>query len=216
MVRTARKTVKRGPGRLSAAETALLPGRLLDAALTVFARDGYGAATVDAIAREAGASRKTVYARYADKSEIFIAAIGHLLERALANPLGTPRKIDPSESARTVLTRIAGDIARAASDPQSTGLNRLILGEAHRDPKLGRLAIEQQGRARAGVAATLAELHSTGRLPRLRDPERAAAMFIEMTAGLPRRHAVFGQPLSRAEATALAETAVDIFLEGCG
>lgn len=211
-----RKPRTRGPGRLTSEETALLPGRLLDAALTVFARDGYGGATIDAIAREAGASRKTVYARYADKSEILIAAIERLLESSLASPLGAPRHVLPGEDARTAISRIASDMVRSASDAQTNGLNRLLLSEAYRDERLGKLAIEQQSLARAGLAATLAELHAAGHLPNLGDPVLWAAIFTEMIASLPRRHAVFGQPLTKAEVSALSETAVEIFLTAAG
>ena len=44
--------------------------RLLDAAIAVFAREGYPNATVDMIAKEAGTSRPTFYSNFKDKDEI--------------------------------------------------------------------------------------------------------------------------------------------------
>lgn len=44
--------------------------RLLDAAITVFAREGYPNTTVDMIAKEAGTSRPTFYSNFKDKDEI--------------------------------------------------------------------------------------------------------------------------------------------------
>ena len=65
-----KKTTKArgGPGRLSAEDAALLPDRLLDAALELFNERTYAEATMEQIARRAGASTTTLYARYADKT----------------------------------------------------------------------------------------------------------------------------------------------------
>src|SRR5215469_1659631 len=78
------KPPARGPGRLSAEEAALLPGRLLNAALALFDERGYADTTMEQIAKHAGASTKTLYSRYANKAEILTASINRLVERALA------------------------------------------------------------------------------------------------------------------------------------
>jgi AcrR family transcriptional regulator len=46
-------------------------GKLLDAACKVFARDGYLAATMDAIAAEAGSTKPTLYARFGSKLDLY-------------------------------------------------------------------------------------------------------------------------------------------------
>jgi len=48
---------------------------LLDAALEVFSRRGYYAATVDEIAAEAGYSKGAVYSNFSNKEELFLALI---------------------------------------------------------------------------------------------------------------------------------------------
>jgi AcrR family transcriptional regulator len=50
---------------------------LLHAATAVFARDGYAAATVEAIAAEAGTTKPTLYARFGSKSDLYEAAVEH-------------------------------------------------------------------------------------------------------------------------------------------
>src|ERR1700722_10134894 len=45
------------------------------AALTLFARDGYERTSVDAIAAEAGVSKRTVYSHYGDKENLFLLVI---------------------------------------------------------------------------------------------------------------------------------------------
>src|SRR3954468_20455887 len=48
---------------------------ILAGALTVFARDGYTRASIDAIAAEAGVSTRTIYNHFQDKAQLFQAVI---------------------------------------------------------------------------------------------------------------------------------------------
>jgi AcrR family transcriptional regulator len=50
-------------------------------ALTLFARDGYTRAALDAIAAEAGVSNRTIYNHFTDKAELFQAVIHDSTER---------------------------------------------------------------------------------------------------------------------------------------
>src|SRR5262245_62087188 len=102
-----RKRRPKGPGRLSAEETALLSGRLLDAAQSVFIEMGYGRATMDAIAKAAGASRKTLYARYANKAEVLTAVVNRLLDTALAPHEAEPPSQPATRAPRAFLMQIA-------------------------------------------------------------------------------------------------------------
>src|SRR5690348_923019 len=45
------------------------------AALVLFARDGYERTSVDAIAAEAGVSKRTVYSHYGDKENLFLLVL---------------------------------------------------------------------------------------------------------------------------------------------
>ena len=61
--------------------------RLLDAALIVFSRRGYYAASVDEVAAEAGYSKGAVYSNFSNKEELFLA----LIDRRFAHDiLGYP------------------------------------------------------------------------------------------------------------------------------
>src|SRR3954451_5497567 len=54
---------------------------VLAAAERAFLAAGFGAVTMDAIAREAGVSKATVYAHYTSKEALFGAVVAHLSER---------------------------------------------------------------------------------------------------------------------------------------
>jgi AcrR family transcriptional regulator len=203
-----------GPGRLSADEAARLPERLLEAAQAVFLDQGYARATMDAVARAAGTTRKTLYARHADKSALLSAVVERLLDQALA-PLRT--QLAPatgSPEARALLLQLGRELARLSADSGVAGLNRLILAEATQRPELAALFGTLYARAIAGVRECLDLLVSRGRL-QLDEPDRAAAAFIELVASLPRLRALLGNPMSDGELEAGVEHAVDLFLRGC-
>ena len=81
---------------------------------------GYARATMDAIAKAAGASRKTIYARYANKAEVLTAVVNRLLDTALApheaEPVRGPRR---ARSARTPAPDRARDLRASRPRPKS-------------------------------------------------------------------------------------------------
>jgi len=55
--------------------------RLLDAAEGAFAAEGFGGASLDRIAEDAGYTRGAVYSNFADKAELFVAVLDRRLDR---------------------------------------------------------------------------------------------------------------------------------------
>lgn len=206
---------QRGPGRLSAADTAQLEGRLLDAAEAVFVEQGYARATMDAIAKAAGASRKTFYARYANKAEVLSAVVNRLLDAAIAPHQKGIRSRSVGRDPAALLLQIARELASLSEAPHVAGINRLVFAEAQQAPDLTRLFLDLHERAADDVRANLEELRDEGSLPRLPNSRLAAVIFIEMVASMPRLRALLGAPLSRKETNDLTAVAVEIFLYGC-
>src|SRR5690348_8798109 len=58
---------------------------ILAAAKRAFLASGFGAVSMDAIARDAGVSKATVYARFGNKEDLFGAVIGRECERYFAS-----------------------------------------------------------------------------------------------------------------------------------
>jgi AcrR family transcriptional regulator len=206
----------RGPGRLSAEETALLESRLLDAAEAVFLELGYARATIDAIAKAAGATRKTIYARYANKEEIFDAAVRRLLDAGVSLPLvrARVREGDP----RAILLKLTKDLIALHETPKMVRIYRLIFAEGEQMPGLARMSAELYDRQSNAVAVTLEALRATGKFPTMPSPRMAAVMFTELVSSPARLRALAGPgaALPRAQADRYVTTAVDFFLAGCG
>ena len=202
-------------GRLPASEAAQIPDRLLDAAMLLFTETGYAGTTMEAIARQAGASSKTVYSRYANKEQVLAALVKRLLERSVpeASAAAGQRR---AESPRDFLLRVAKELASLSEARETAGLNRLIFAEAFRFPELSRLFIELHDRASGVIREPLEAWREEGLLPNLPQPTLAAMLFVELVASLPRIRALLGEPMSRRETSALVQVAVDLFLRGCG
>lgn len=199
------------PGRPTMAEAAQLETRLVDAAQAMFTKEGYARTTMDAVARTAGVTRKTLYARYANKEALLDAMIQRLLLVAL--PSATAPLPAPTD-ARAELTTLALSIAQAATQPAAAGLNRLILAEGHLFPDMSSMAIQLQGVAVANISRALERHAAAGRLRALDDPQLSAQLFVEMATGIPRRNAVLGLAQTPKEIERTVRAAVDIFLEG--
>lgn len=85
--------------------------RLLDAAMKVFTRDGFRAATLDDIAAEAGLTKGAVYSNFSGKRELFLA----LLEEQVTRRAQIARSVlldVPRESASDVSSLAAALAAR--------------------------------------------------------------------------------------------------------
>jgi TetR/AcrR family transcriptional repressor of mexJK operon len=88
--------------------------RIIDAA-TLFMERGLEGTLMDAVADIAGVSKPTVYARYREKKELFVAVLQRRIKRWLAPLSGGGRSADGSSRPR----RYRGDAAR--TEPQGAG-----------------------------------------------------------------------------------------------
>jgi TetR/AcrR family transcriptional repressor of mexJK operon len=119
----------------------------------MFMKHGFDGTSIDAVAEAALMSKRTVYARYRDKNELFSAVLRDLIDRWLVPinqfQLGT-YELEP------MLMEIGRHLLGSALTPQVVSLHRIILGESERRPAFGRLA-NAEGRQPAvrAIAAAL-------------------------------------------------------------
>lgn len=210
----AKKRPRVGPGRLSAEDAAGLPDRLLDAAFFQFTEHGFGGATMDQIAKRAGASTKTLYSRFDNKSEILEAVIRRNVQRTVADHLRA-FALQPAESdPREFLFKFGMQIGVSALTDETAGLSRLTFAEAHRFPVLARLYKEVTGRGVTAIAAALQIWREQGKVDFDLDAEHLAALCFDMMTAEARARAVIGDPWTRRELERYVALAVDVFLRG--
>lgn len=201
-------------GRPSTADAARLRERILDVATKLFFAEGYGATSIEAVARRARISKRTFYHRFPDKAALFGAVIHRIIDR-LRPPSDVP--LYEGGSLDEILRRLAGLILRAALTPTALSLSRLVIAEAHRFPELARAAACEGSRDEAvkRIAALLDREARVGHI-RINRPEFAAEQFLDTVITMPRRRALgLGKPMTKAELDAWADDCVNLFLNGC-
>ncbi len=153
---------------------------ILAAAERAFLAAGFGAVTMDAIAREAGVSKATVYAHFAGKEELFGAVVTDMSERRFHG--FSADALDPRDIAAS-LTTIAVRFLDLILSPEVIALNRIIIGEVTRFPVLGQVFWEAgPARTRVQIEAFLRRAAGAGSLT-LADPRLAAEQFIALARG---------------------------------
>jgi TetR/AcrR family transcriptional regulator, mexJK operon transcriptional repressor len=201
-------------GRPSRAQSAKLGDRILDAATALFLTHGYGATSIEEVARRARVSKRTFYHRFEDKQVLFGAVVHRIVER-LRPPSDFPL-IEGADLA-AILHRLAELILQAAVSPQAIALHRLIVGESARFPKLAAVANANGASEEAVelIANLLAREARAGTIA-LDDPSFAARQFLFMVVAIPQRRAMgLGTPMSAAELRDWPRRVVAFFLEGC-
>ena len=119
---------------------------ILDAAKLVFFEEGYGGASMDRIAEQAGVTKRTVYAHFASKQVLFAAVV----ERACANVVGQiPRPDALSDEPRTGLFLALRKSRELMESPNCIRLERIVAAEAERHPEF---AATLRGAFEAGEA----------------------------------------------------------------
>src|SRR6185437_891004 len=168
---------------------------ILDAARRVFARHGFTRGVVDAIAKEAGLAKGTIYLYFGSKKEIYKADLQSDMEALKKRNL---ERIDAAASLKEKLRAfIVSRLENAEekreffrimdSEPESMSYTRSQYREWLREPVLR-------------LAAALAEASSRGEI-RPFPPEKTAWAVADMTRGsIQRRLLGQGEPTPRQEA----------------
>jgi AcrR family transcriptional regulator len=183
---------------------------VLKAALRLFLEQGFGATSMDAIAREAGVSKATLYAHVKSKEELFAAITATCAEQLLA----THTPFDHETDIHAALSRFGRDHVALLLSPEGAAMYRIVIAEAPRFPELGRAFYENGPAIKLNALAQyLRQADAAGTLE-VDDASRAAAEFVGMLGGTVHLRAMLGhdEDISAAEREALVEHAVDTFL----
>ncbi len=186
---------------------------ILAAAQRTFLASGFGAASMDAIAREAGASKATVYAYFASKEELFGAVVARESERYAEG--FTAGELDPADVEGS-LRVIADRFLRLLLSPDVIAINRIIIGEVARFPVLAEV-FWQAGpeRVRVQLENFLNRAAETGAL-QFPDLRLAAGQFASLVRGEIHLRALLGLGADEAALADAAESAIATFLRAFG
>lgn len=146
-------------------------GRILDAALGVFAVDGFAGARIDAIAERAGLSKPNLLYYFRTKSDLYLAVLRRTLDMWLVPLAEMEAQSDPAAALTSYVTR---KLEYARDFPDAS---RLFAMEVMRGaPILNQILENDLKRLVGSRAALLAHWMEEGHLPR-RDPTHLLFMI---------------------------------------
>lgn len=154
--------------------------QLLAAARRVFLARGFHAATLDAIAEEAGFSKGVVYSQFDSKADLFLA----LLERRIEERAAENERVAARSSGSEGLAQLLAVVERSASADAAWALLLLEFRvHATRDPALNERYARLHARTVERLAATLARIAGPAG-ERAPSAEAAALFMLALGAGL--------------------------------
>ncbi|MBM7049205.1 TetR/AcrR family transcriptional regulator [Rhizobium lusitanum] len=187
--------------------------RILDAAGLLLLRDGYEVTSMDAVAMQAGVSKRTLYTRFPAKSQLFEAVVSDVLDHKL-------QLLEANQEVHgdlyDQLLTFADQLHRIVLAPEIIGLERVVISEAKQFPELADRVLRRLGEiaVRRLYELIYPFLPSDGRGERLMYKD--AEIFLVMVVLPPLRNALLG----RSEAGLggvnrdFIERAIDLFVRG--
>jgi AcrR family transcriptional regulator len=169
--------------RISAARASAQRERILDAALTCFAREGFHAATMQDIVAESGLSPGAIYGYFKGKTEVVmaIATERHAMERQRMQQALAAADLDTS------LVRLVEGFVLGLRDPLEKRWRRLAVqlwAESLSNPRLKREALAGVSQAVEILSPMIRDAQREGRWPRHLDPKSAARVMVAVLQGV--------------------------------
>jgi len=192
---------------------------ILEAATTLFLRDGYLGTSMDEIAAVAAVSKQTVYKHFADKERLFTEIVLNTVDEVSDPNYREVLKLNDSGDVEDDLRDLARRQLARVMQPRLLQLRRLVIGEAGRFPELGRVFYERgPARTVTALAAAFERLAGRGVL-QLDDPLLAAAHFNWLIMSIPLNEAMLcghDDPPAGSDLDRYANTGVSVFLAAYG
>ena len=210
-VPTAQSPRARG-GRPPADRAGEVDRRILGSATKLFLRLGFEATSCDQVAVEAGAGKASIYARYANKEELFAAVVRHSVEQTL-EPSSV---IDVDLPLRARLQMVGQSVLTHVFQPDVVALMRVVITTAYRMPDLARMTDRigrEHGVNRVAVAIAGRDADSAETVERA---SAAAGKFIDLVFLPYQMRALLGDDLGELHATAVSsiDEAINLLSKG--
>jgi AcrR family transcriptional regulator len=156
---------------------------ILSAALRLFARRGYGAASMDAIAAEAGYSKGALYWHFSGKEELLLTLIEERIDKPLRERFSVLASAPPERDMAVEATQAFGQ--QLDEEREALLLEREYWSHAIRDPELRARYAERQTELRHDLAAALeARMRHLGTPDLMMDAEDVARLVMSVISGL--------------------------------
>lgn len=214
MKQAAKKKPSRRMGRPTAAESQALDERIKSEALELFLEQGFDVVTMEAVAEKADITKRTLYMRYKDKSELFSAAL-----RSKAREIWRFPDLDDIAGDAVALEDRLHALAQAlleqALNPRIIKLARIASAQANTFPEEIKSNYDMSLSPRIRSVVTVLQLHQDELNENsLENLDMTAELFIGIVTGVPARLAAMGTLRNKRFEQQRLRLAVNVFLAG--
>jgi AcrR family transcriptional regulator len=187
---------------------------IYEAARQEFAASGYAATGMEAVARRAGVSTKTLYRLIPNKASLFEGMISDRLDRFVSTV--NLQAVDHAEIEQALYAALMA-CADLTLDQEVIALQRIMLQETGKFSDITATFYKNAIQRTAAALADWLRVQQKRGLIELDDVAEAAGMLLGMVASAPRRAAIFGGvPLPpRSQIEARVRRCAVLFLRGC-
>ena len=187
------------------------PAQIIAAAKELFTSQGFGATSMDAIARTANVSKATLYAHFSGKEELFAAMVSGEC-RTQSRMLCAPDLDD--HTLPEALAEIGRNFLGLLLSRQAIAVFRIVVAESTRFPELGRIFFDSgPNQMRESLADYLQKAAGRGQLV-IEDSYRAAEHLIGMLQTPVHMRVLFGikDHFTQGEVEQVVADAISAFL----
>jgi len=180
---------ERRAGRPTSEETGRLNEEILQAAFTVFAREGFGGASIEQIAQESRTTRRSVLSRFPDKESLLLAVVEMRLRRfqTRIQPPETLWVSRPLEAIKEACRLMLENVVV----PENLDFYRLCLAHVAKFPAISAMAMQWNDRWVADLCGMIVRAQRSGSFAG-RDPEMVATGLIGAFISNPVNRAALG------------------------
>lgn len=179
------KSVRRRPGRPT-----LSNEELLDTALDLFLEKGFERTSIDAITAAAGMAKRTIYARYGDKTNLFKAALTRAIEEWIV-PIERLRAAETADFEATLIA-IGQILVENTLSPAGLRLLRLTNAESVKMPEISIYNVQHGTEPTLAYLADLFRSRLDHGKTTLEDAQNAAQAFLDLVVGGVANNAALG------------------------
>lgn len=153
--------------------------QILNSAINLFTEQGYAAASMDLIAKNADVSKQTVYSHFGSKDDLFSASIESICESLHILDLS----MDDLSDAKRILLQLAQRFTEVITSKQACAAHKICAFESNAYPQVSDIFYQAAPlRVTNEVAVLMEKLHQQNIL-NINNPRHAAIQFLNMMKG---------------------------------
>jgi AcrR family transcriptional regulator len=210
--RAKRPKKKTGPGRPTRQQVEERNVELLDKALDLFLEKGFEQATLNKITAAVGMAKRTVYARYGDKTMLFKAVLRRAIDAWIV-PIERLRAAE-TEDVEESLLRLGHILVDNMMSPAGLKLMTITNSVSHRMPEIGEYTFHLGTESTLRYLADFFRRRFSRNGAELPNADEAAAAFLNLVVGGPARLTVWGMPQDKEAIERHTRYSVRLLLHG--